>query len=106
VGVTLWNASQRLASTTGNLIFTEWGLNGPAVMDISHHVSARPQAVLELSLDLLAYFREEFDHLLAQKRASSMPLRVFLFTRQVAVYQKFRCGRNPLCQVVTAPSNG
>ena len=105
VGVTLWNGSQRLASTTGNLIFTEWGLNGPAVMDISHHVSARPQAVLELSLDLLAYFREEFDHLLAQKRTGSMPLRVFLgafFPPKVAVtyLKKSRLAEEtPLCQV-------
>lgn len=78
VGVTLWNADQRLASTAGNLIFTQWGLNGPAVMDISHHVSAHPRAVLALSLNLLAYFQDEFDHLLAQKRQSRMPLRVFL----------------------------
>ena len=78
VGVTLWNGSRRLAATTGNLIFTEWGLNGPAVMDISHVVSAHPGATLELSLNLLAFFQDEFDHLLAQKRTSPMPLRVFL----------------------------
>jgi predicted Rossmann fold flavoprotein len=78
VGATLWNGSQRLATTMGNLIFTQWGLNGPAVMDLSHHVSARPKATLELSLNLLAFFPEEFDHLLAQKRTSSIPLRVFL----------------------------
>jgi predicted flavoprotein YhiN len=33
---------------------------------------------LELSLNLLAYFQSEFDFLLAQKRTSLMPLRVFL----------------------------
>ena len=57
-------------SPPGNLIFTEWGLNGPAVMDLSHHVSAQPGAGLELSLNLLAFFQDEFDHLLAQKRTS------------------------------------
>ncbi|MGB8252509.1 MAG: aminoacetone oxidase family FAD-binding enzyme, partial [Anaerolineaceae bacterium] len=77
-GATLWNGPQRLAATTGNLIFTEWGLNGPAVMDLSHHVSATPDSVLELSLDLLAFFQDEFDQLLGQKRTSSMPARVFL----------------------------
>lgn len=77
-GVTLWNGTQRLASTTGNLIFTQWGLNGPAVMDISHYVLAHPEANLELSLNLLAFFQDEFDGLLAQKRRSLMPLRVFL----------------------------
>jgi len=78
VGVTLWHASQRLAAAAGNLIFTQWGLNGPAVMDISQHVSARPRSELVLSLDLLAYFQAEFDHLLAQKRNSPLPLGVFL----------------------------
>jgi predicted Rossmann fold flavoprotein len=78
MGVTLWNGSQCLDTSHGNLIFTQWGLNGPAVMDISHHVSAHPQAGLELSLNLLADFQEEFDRLLSQKRTSQMPLRVFL----------------------------
>jgi len=78
LGVTLWKGAQRLAASRGNAIFTKWGMNGPAVMDISHHVSAHPPAELRLSLDLLAFFREEFDRFLAQKRQSDMPLRVFL----------------------------
>ena len=69
---------QLLATTAGNAIFTEWGLNGPAVMDISHYVTAFPLADLDLSLDLLALVREEFEHLLAQKRKTTLPLRVFL----------------------------
>ncbi len=104
-GVTLWNGSQCLASTNGNLIFTQWGLNGPAVMDISHHVSAYPKAKLELSLNLLAYFQGEFDQLLAQKRTSLMPLRVFLgafFPPKVAInYIKnmHLLVETPLCDV-------
>lgn len=78
VGATLWDGSRQLASARGNLIFTQWGLNGPAVMDLSHHVSARPGAALDLSLNLLAFFQDEFDHLLAQKRTSRLPMRVFL----------------------------
>ena len=78
VGVTLWNGSQRLAYTEGNLIFTEWGLNGPAVMDLSHLVSAHPGGGLELSLNFLAFFQDEFDRFLAQQRRSTMPVRVFL----------------------------
>ena len=49
----LYENSTLLAETTGNLIFTAWGLNGPAVMDISHHVSTRPGAKLELRLNVL-----------------------------------------------------
>ncbi len=76
VGATLWEGLQRLAYAEGNLIFTQWGLNGPAVMDISHHVSAHPEANLTLSLNLLAFSQDEFDRLLGQKRSSSLPLRV------------------------------
>jgi predicted Rossmann fold flavoprotein len=78
VGTVLWNGSQCLASSKGNIIFTEWGLNGPAVMNISHQVSTHPNNALEISLDLLSFFPEEYDRLLSQKRDSSMPLRVFL----------------------------
>ncbi|NLG96463.1 MAG: aminoacetone oxidase family FAD-binding enzyme [Chloroflexi bacterium] len=91
-GVTLWNGSRRLTSTRGNLIFTQWGLNGPAVMDASHHITAHPGAAVELSLNLLAYFQTEFDRLLAQNRKSLMPLRVFLGAffppKVVSVYLK------------------
>jgi len=78
VGVTLWRGPQRLAATRGNLIFTEWGLNGPAVMDLSHQVSAHAGERLELSLDVLAFCQAEFDGLLAGKRGSNLPLRVLL----------------------------
>lgn len=77
-GVTLWKGTQRLAASAGNLIFTEWGLNGPAVMDVSHHISAHPGQRLDLSLDLLAFFQAEFAALLAEKRAGPMPLGVLL----------------------------
>ncbi len=77
-GVTLWEGSRRVAGTVGNLIFTQWGLNGPAVMDISHHISAHPKARFDLALNLLAPFQNAFDQLLAQKRTSRMPLKVFL----------------------------
>lgn len=78
VGVTLLESSQKIAYAQGNMIFTKWGLNGPAVMDISHHISARPNAKLTLSLNLLAFYQSEFDGLLGQKRASRLPLGVFL----------------------------
>lgn len=91
-GVTLWEGARQLASAQGNLIFTQWGLNGPAVMDISHHVSACPNANLELSLNVLAFFQDEFDSLLAQHRTASLPVRVllgaFLPPKATALYLK------------------
>lgn len=77
-GVSLWEGKKHLEHTAGNLIFTQFGLNGPAVMDLSYLISARPGADLSLSLNLLEFVQAEFDALLAQKRASAMPVRVFL----------------------------
>lgn len=78
VGSALWKGSQCLAAATGNLIFTQWGLNGPAVMDISHSASTNGKPALELALNFLTYIQADFDRLLAQKRTSLMPVRVFL----------------------------
>lgn len=69
VGASLYAGNEQLGRTFGNLILTAWGLNGPAVMDLSHLVSARPGASLTLSLDLLAPFQREYDALLAALRA-------------------------------------
>ncbi len=77
-GAELWDGRERLASTAGNLIFTEWGLNGPAVMDLSHHISARPDRRLVLSLNLLRFFEPEFHNLLSKKRGTPLPVKVFL----------------------------
>jgi predicted Rossmann fold flavoprotein len=77
-GVTLWEGSRRLASAAGNLIFTEWGLNGPAVMDLSHHISARPNRPLVLSLDLLHFHEAAFKKIRTQKRESPLPIKILL----------------------------
>jgi predicted Rossmann fold flavoprotein len=78
VEASVFEGKIKLAVSRGNVIFTEWGLNGPAVMNISHVISARPGRLLELSLDFLAFFHEEFDNLLAQKRTTGQPLGLFL----------------------------
>jgi hypothetical protein len=77
-GVVLWDGTDRVASAAGNLIVTGWGLNGPAVMDISHHISARPGRKLVLSLDLLHFFDAEFRGLLLRQRKTRMPVRILL----------------------------
>ncbi len=67
-----------LGETYGNLIFTPWGLNGPAVMDLSHLVSAQPAEDLTLSLDLLAGPASAVRELAVTARKSDLPLRVLL----------------------------
>lgn len=88
-GVTLWLENTALAHTAGNLIFTQWGLNGPAVMDLSHHISARPNSKLALTLNLLKFHQNDFDELLLRKQHTKLPLAVFLgafFLPKVAAY--------------------
>jgi predicted Rossmann fold flavoprotein len=77
-GVRLWEGKTCLAAASGNLIFTQFGINGPAVMDISYQVSARPGAKLFLSLDLLEFHRSEFNDLLSHLRSTPTPVRVLL----------------------------
>ncbi len=74
----LYDGDVLLAETTGNLIFTEWGLNGPAVMDLSHHVSTRPGASLELRLNPLFDRETALRDLIALQRHTPTPLRVIL----------------------------
>ncbi len=74
----LFEGSTLLAETTGNLIFTEWGLNGPAVMDLSHHISTRPGAKLELVLNPLFSSEPALRDLVERKRATLTPLRTLL----------------------------
>jgi len=74
----LYEGKTLLAETEGNLIFTDWGLNGPAVMDLSHHVSTREGGKLELFLNPLFDRADALRELIARKRASEAPLRVLL----------------------------
>ncbi len=89
VGATLFEGSKSLTQTAGNLIFTQWGLNGPAVMDLSHHISARPGVKLVLSLNLLHFHQIEYDELWSRKKSTATPLMVFLqafFPPKVAAF--------------------
>ena len=76
--VSLYENGNLLAETTGNLIFTEWGLNGPAVMDLSHHISTRPGSKLELMLNPLFNNEPQLRELIARKRNTNTPVRVLL----------------------------
>lgn len=38
----IFNQGHCIAKTYGNLIFTDWGVNGPAVMDLSHQIFRHP----------------------------------------------------------------
>jgi predicted Rossmann fold flavoprotein len=78
VRASLFENETLLAETTGNLIFTQWGLNGPAVMDLSHHISARPNAHLDLYLNLLFSSEAALRELVSNFRQTPTPLVVLL----------------------------
>lgn len=76
--VKLYKDQELLAETTGNLIFTSWGLNGPAVMDLSHHISTRPDARLHLALNPLFASETALRSLVREKRYTSTLLTILL----------------------------
>jgi len=76
--VTLLRAGRPLFTTTGNLIFTQWGLNGPAVMDLSHLVARDEGGQFDLQLNLIFACEEDLQSLLQAHRHEPYPLRVAL----------------------------
>jgi len=49
VETSILNKQNVIANTYGNVIFTEWGLNGPGIMNISHYITKNPgQNVLKI----------------------------------------------------------
>ncbi|MBC7236586.1 MAG: aminoacetone oxidase family FAD-binding enzyme [Chloroflexi bacterium] len=77
-GLTLWEGERRLGHDVGNLLFTSTGLSGPAAMNLSYLVSARPHAPLTATIDLLAIHREALFALVACKRHEPWPLSALL----------------------------
>lgn len=78
LGVGLLEGGNDLAHTAGSVLFTEWGLNGPGVMDLSHLVSADLKRGFTLSLNFLYFFEKEFSDFLREKRTTPTPVRIFL----------------------------
>ncbi|NLE76356.1 MAG: aminoacetone oxidase family FAD-binding enzyme [Chloroflexi bacterium] len=78
VRLTLREGQRPLGQTVGNLMWTQSGFSGPAAMDLSHLVSARPGAALTLSIDLLADRRPALLEALKRWEGQPMPLAVAL----------------------------
>lgn len=52
-GCTLLKNGSSVESAIGNVIFTEWGMNGPGVMDLSHWIEKPEQAGYRLVVNFL-----------------------------------------------------
>lgn len=77
-GLTLREGERILGEAEGNVMFTQTGFSGPAAMDLSHLVSARPGGGLTLHINLLRCHRDALDDLIARKRREPVPVRVVL----------------------------
>ena len=96
-GVRVLVGSKVIAESAGNLIVTDWGMNGPAVMDISHAVSGLESKASVLSVNFLHFHKTEFAGFLAEKRTSDLPVRNLLgafFPPKVSAFFP-QTGRNP-----------
>ncbi|HOT95812.1 MAG TPA: aminoacetone oxidase family FAD-binding enzyme [bacterium] len=78
VGLQLCRGESILAEETGNVIFTQWGLNGPAAMDLSHLISARPGEALDLVVNFVAGAEAELSLQLRRFTGTAWPLKVLL----------------------------
>ncbi|MDZ4159514.1 MAG: aminoacetone oxidase family FAD-binding enzyme [Anaerolineaceae bacterium] len=68
----------RLGETTGNIIFTEWGINGPGVMDLSHLAGGREGQPLRLTIDFLHAHQTTLERLLDDSQNLELPLQAAL----------------------------
>ncbi|HPI73551.1 MAG TPA: aminoacetone oxidase family FAD-binding enzyme, partial [bacterium] len=78
VAAELYGNGLLLGRSTGNLIFTQFGLNGPAAMDLSHLVHASPLQPMQLLLNFLPHHLDAFMTLVRQKRKQGWPLQALL----------------------------
>jgi predicted Rossmann fold flavoprotein len=78
IGLQVWQGSVLLADNTGNAIFTQWGLNGPAAMDLSHLISSRSGEELNLVINFIAGAEALMGELLNRFAGSAWPAAVVL----------------------------
>jgi len=72
----IWAGDELLGESFGNVIFTDWGMNGPGVMNLSHLAARRQGEKLSLSLDFGAAFGQEWERRLAKDNPA--PLKAVL----------------------------
>ncbi len=73
--VTLLRNGEKIAQTYGNVIFTEKGINGPGVMNLSHHVNTKNDHYA-LSFDFLSDSdQKEIETRFYQERERNLPYR-------------------------------
>lgn len=78
VEVSLWKGDTCLKQYSGNVIFTSWGINGPAVMNLSYLLSEYALENLELRINFLHQYSEIAQHYLRQTQEEQANLPTLL----------------------------
>jgi predicted Rossmann fold flavoprotein len=91
--LTLHSGSSITKKEYGNIIFTEWGLNGPGVMNLSHYYYLIPKK-LTLSINPLINFKNEIADTVQNHHNQNLKFAVLLLSYLpeglIAQYQKNR----------------
>lgn len=59
VNAAIWDGENKLGEDTGNVIFTKWGMNGPAVMNISHFLPQTSKSSIRMTINFLPGLEEQ-----------------------------------------------
>jgi predicted Rossmann fold flavoprotein len=67
VTAAIWDGEKKMGEDTGNVIFTKWGMNGPAVMNISHLLPQTNNSSMRMTINFLPGLEEQArNYVLAQ----------------------------------------
>lgn len=82
--ITLYQRNQPLQTTIGNVIFTDFGINGPGVMDLSHNISRilqnNPGSSLWLEVDFSAGNQTKLRKVLEARESQNLAVKVLLLS--------------------------
>ncbi|MBN2356012.1 aminoacetone oxidase family FAD-binding enzyme [candidate division KSB1 bacterium] len=76
--VQLFRNAQLLAQTTGNVLITQWGLNGPGVMDLSHHIKTEANLGYYFLVNFIPQGEGLLRDMMMEYRKKRWPLRTLL----------------------------
>ncbi|NMB61714.1 MAG: aminoacetone oxidase family FAD-binding enzyme [Chloroflexi bacterium] len=77
-GVELLYQNKLVVQNIGNIIITQWGLNGPGVMDISHWIDPDKIDSYQLKIDFAARFGQEIEKALSSANNAERSLQALL----------------------------
>ncbi|MBI9051604.1 MAG: aminoacetone oxidase family FAD-binding enzyme [Anaerolineaceae bacterium] len=78
VEASIWQSSTCLGMDVGNVIFTQWGMNGPAVMNLSHLLPEPVEPSMHLQINFLAGYEEQARAYFAAQQDSQASISVLL----------------------------